>query len=433
MTAAPTNRAATNAAPTNAAATNGRGVVMVVRLYHPWIGGTERQAQKLARALRDDGMDVTVLTGRWFAGTPVREVVDGVTVVRHGTLQSLQRVRGMGTVGGYVYLLTLCWHLWRLRKRYDVIHVHGLNYHTWGAVQVGRRLHKPVLAKLANSGAASDVLKMRENRQLRGARRLLSGALRCDRFVALNPDVVHELRAEGVDAERIVELPNGVDIPAEIDRSSRTGPVTLLYLGRLHPQKALETLLAAVAELQARRPGLARLRLVGEGPMAEELHALTARLGLADVVHFAGPTDDVAPELAAADVFVLPSRVEGLSNALLEALAAGLPAVVSDIPGNAQVVEHGRHGLLVTVDDVAGLADALERLVTDPALRAELGRAGAASVAARYGMARVVADYRRLYRQLAQGLTEGTAWTPSSTPTASSQPEQATPAAEVAR
>ena len=161
-------------------------VVMVVRLYHPWVGGTERQAHKLSKQLLARGCRLEVVTGWWFRGTRQREVIDTVPVFRNQTLWEFFGIRGLRKFGGYLYILTLLWYLWRCRAHYDVIHVHGLNYHTFAASIAGRRLGKPTIVKLANSGPASDIVKMREDRQLALARFMLPRALQCDLFVALN-------------------------------------------------------------------------------------------------------------------------------------------------------------------------------------------------------------------------------------------------------
>ncbi len=376
-------------------------VLMVVRLFHPWIGGTERQAHTLAAALIDRGVDVQVVTGRWFRGTPRDEVLDGVPVHRHHTLWEFFGIKGLRKFGGYLYMATLWWHLWRRRRTYDVIHVHGLNYHTFVAVIAGRRLSKPVIAKLANSGPASDVAKMQQDRQLALARFMLPTALSCDLFVALNPAVVTELQAVGVAADRIVELPNGVDT----DRRPRTDyglgdPATITYVGRLHRQKGLDVLLHAFAELRPRLSHRVVLRFIGEGPMEPQLRALADRLGVAADVCFLGRRDDVAAYLDDADVFVLPSHAEGLSNALLEAMACGVPPVVSDVPGNRDVVVDGVNGLLATAGDPARLARALERVLGNRALRERIGAAARATTTRTYSVDAVADRYRRLYATL---------------------------------
>ena len=376
-------------------------VLMVVRLFYPWIGGTERQAHKLALAIHQRNVDVQIVTGRWFRGTRRTELLDGVPVFRNHTLWEFFGVRGLRKLGGYLYIVSLLWHLWRRRDTYDVIHVHGLNYHTFAAVLAGRRLGKPVVTKVANSGPASDIKKMREDRQLALARFMLPTALTCDRFVALNRDVISELTEAGVPTSRIVELPNGVEtgLVRRTDYSLHD-PARVLYVGRLHAQKGLDTLLHAFASLLAQTDQPCTLRLVGEGPARQQLVTLAGRLGIAQRVDFVGRRDDVARQLEHADVFVLPSRAEGLSNALLEAMACGVPPVVSDIAGNREVVRHRRTGLAVAMDDPAALAAALREALEDRELREELGTAARRSAEQTYGLDGVAERYIALYRSL---------------------------------
>ena len=401
-------------------------VLMVVRLFHPWVGGTERQAHSLARALVERGHDVRIVTGRWFRGTPRREVLDGVPVFRNQTLWECFGIRGLRKFGGYLYIASLLLHLWRERDDYDVIHVHGLNYHAFAAVLAGRRLGRPVLAKLANSGPASDVRKMRESRQLALARFMLPTALGCDRFVALNPAVVAELTAAGVPPERIVSVPNGVDTRRPPRRDHHLhDPACLLFVGRLHPQKGVDTLLRAFALLRPRLPRPAVLRIVGDGPRRDQLRALAVDLGVDAHVEFAGQRDDVGPYLDAADVFVLPSRAEGLSNALLEAMAAGIPPVVSDVAGNRDGVRDGHSGLTAAVDDPPALAAALQRLLGDRTLRARLGAQARRAAERDYGLDAVAARYVALYEELRDG-TAAPAPATSATPTATAPTGTAT-------
>jgi glycosyltransferase involved in cell wall biosynthesis/Ser/Thr protein kinase RdoA (MazF antagonist) len=377
-------------------------VFMVVRLFYPWIGGTERQAHKLALQLKEQGVPVEIVTGWWFRGTPRRETLDGVPVYRNFTLWQFFGIKGLRKFGGYLYILTLILYLWRRRADYDVIHVHGLNYHTFAANLAGRWFNRPTIAKLANSGQASDVLKMRHDRQLALARYMLPVALQCDRFVAINETIVDELVAAGVSPERIVSFGNGVEIGDIEPRTdySLGDPPRLLYVGRLHPQKGLDVLLQALRLLNDDPARQLQLRLLGDGPARGELTALADQLDLNEQVTFCGQSDQVLEELAAADVFVLPSRAEGLSNALLEAMAAGVPAVVSDIPGNVDVVEHEKNGLLFRVDDPQALTDCLASLLDQEELRRRLGRAARQTVEARFSLETVARHYVKLYEMV---------------------------------
>lgn len=373
-------------------------VLMVIRLFYPWLGGTQRQAHVLARELIDLGVPVQIVTGWWFRGTPQRDVIDGIRVFRNHTLWEAFGIRGARKFGGYLYILTLLWFLWRRRATYDVIHVHGLSYHTFAAALAGRWLRRPTIVKLANSGEASDIDKMRRGQHLALSRFMLPTALSCDRFVALNPAVVEELASAGVPPDRIVRIPNGVEVePTSRDSYELHDPARLLFVGRLHAQKGVDTLLRAFRQLRDARSAPLRLELVGDGPLREELMTLAVGLGISADVHFAGNRDDVPRSLGEADVFVLPSRAEGLSNALLEAMASGLPVVVSRIPGNVDVIRDQMDGLLVDVDDPAALATAIERLLADADLRGRLGRSARRTALETYALGEVARRYEELY------------------------------------
>lgn len=375
---------------------------MVVRLFHPWVGGTERQALTLAKSMQAAGVDVTVLTGRWFRGTRRREEVEGVPVIRHQTLWEFFGIRGLRKFGGYLYIVTLAAHILRHRRQYDVLHVHGLNYHTYATVKAAKLAHRPVLVKVANSGPASDVLKMKQGEQLALARYMLPTALAADRFVALNPTIVDELTAAGVPRSSIVHIPNGIDLTstATMEQTSSTGSSRILFVGRLHPQKNLQTLIQAVAKIHAERPGELSVSLIGEGPARPDLEDLIRGLGLHDVVDMPGEADNVSPHLLDADIFVLPSHAEGMSNALLEAMAHQLPVVVSDIPGNRDVVTDGVDGLTFDPQSADDLASKLLTLVTDPELRQRLGCAARQVVMSTYDLEIVRDRYIEIYDAL---------------------------------
>lgn len=376
-------------------------VAMVVRLFDPWIGGMERQALKLARRMVERGSRVEILTGRWYRGTPRNDVSTGVPITRHHTAWNGSGVRGVRRLGSVAYMLTLAWHLWMRRKDLDVIHVHGLSYHAYVSTLVGKKLGIPVIIKLANSGQASDITKMREGKHLPLTRFMLPMALRAERLVALNDLVVSELESAGVAPDRIVRIPNGVELDDET-RSYRPGTATsVLYVGRLHRQKAVDDLLRAVAGLVQNPIGEGlELTIVGDGPERRSLEMLAAQLGLGHRVHFEGEIDNVTPYLYRADLLVLPSRAEGLSNTLLEAMSTGLPVVASNIAANRELIEHGVNGLLYSVGDTDALQEALAALLGGPSLRKRLGCEGRNTVEYEYSIDKVAERYEMLYADL---------------------------------
>jgi len=384
-------------------------VVMVVRLFHPWIGGTERQAHKLALKLLEKQTDVEIVTGWWFRGTSQCEIINGVPVYRNFTFWEILGIKGLRKFGGYLYILSLLWYLWRRRDDYDLIHVHGLNYHTFAAVLAGRWFTKKVVTKLANSAQASDIEKMRQDKQLMFAKYMLPTALKSDRFIALNSTVIQELQAVGVPDWKIIPLPNGVETDLITPKSNYMlhDPIRLIFVGRLHPNKGLDILLNAVAHLKnVHHLENINLQLLGSGPIKDQLMKQAKELGITSLVSFLGETNQVIEVLQQADIFALPSRAEGISNALLEAMACGLPALVSDIPGNRDVIEQPNNGLRFTADDPNSLAQNLLLLLNQPKLREQLGRMARKTVENHYSMDYVADRYTTLYQDLMAGNKE---------------------------
>jgi glycosyltransferase involved in cell wall biosynthesis len=375
---------------------------MVTRQFHPWVGGTERQAQQLSTRLIEQGLDVKLVTGWWFRGTPQQEVLHGVPIFRNFTAWNMFGLRGLRKLAGYLYILSLFWYLWRTRQHYDILHVHMLSYAAWPAVLVGRWLGKPTIVKVANSGLQSDLLRMRRNDMLPGQRHMLPGALKASCLVGINPEIVAELQAAGVPPERIAIIPNGVDLRVMPKCTyGLTNVITVIYVGRLHPSKGLPMLLKGFRQASQRRPGLCwRLWLLGEGVLRRELETLAAQLHLQEAVTFWGKVAEVSACLERSDLFVLPSLAEGLSNALLEAMVHGLPCVTTSVAGNCSLIRHEETGLLITPESADELADALTRLADDEGLRARLGTAARQLVEADYSLDRVAQRYRALYSTL---------------------------------
>jgi glycosyltransferase involved in cell wall biosynthesis len=158
-------------------------------------------------------------------------------------------------------------------------------------------------------------------------------------------------------------------------------------------------LLEAFAKLATR--GDAALVIAGDGPLRDELAALTARLDIADRVRMLGDRADVRDVLAAFDVFVLPSRTEGMSNALLEAMAMARPVVATAVGGTPEVLAGDTTGLLVPADDPSTMAGAIARLLDDPERSARLGAAARRRVEEHYGVAAMVRRLEAVYAAVA--------------------------------
>ncbi len=208
----------------------------------------------------------------------------------------------------------------------------------------------------------------------------------------------------------ITVIPNGVDTERfhpTIDKTSvrkqlgwPTDAVCLISVGRLVPVKDHDTLIRAFAKLKQNVSQPIRLYLVGDGPLDDELRQLAGTLGLRKEVKFLGQRDDVPRLLQAADIFVLPSKSEGMSNTLLEAMSTRLCIVATKVGGNLELVSHGKTGVLVPPNDVEPLASMLEWLIEDTETRTKLGLAARHFVQDHYSLGTMMKNYSRLYIEL---------------------------------
>ncbi len=206
------------------------------------------------------------------------------------------------------------------------------------------------------------------------------------------------LAARTCRSARTVVILNAVDVgPPPRDGRPAREPVEVVSVGRLAEPKDFATLVEAVGRV---RPGSVRLQIIGDGPHRAALEGQIARLDLADAVELVGEIDDVPARLRDADVFVLASRSEGMPISVLEAMAAGLPVVASDVGGIHEAVEDGITGILVPPGSVAELGAALDRLAADASLRERLGRAGRERAEERFGLAMWREEHVALYRRL---------------------------------
>lgn len=177
-------------------------------------------------------------------------------------------------------------------------------------------------------------------------------------------------------------------------------PPTVLYVGRLRTRKAVAVLLEAFLEVRRRMPE-ARLVVVGDGEQRPSLEERKRHLGFGEEVQFTGavPREAIAGFYARADVYCLPSLYEGFPVAILEAMAAALPVVATTVSGIPEAVLPERTGLLVEPEDVAGLAEALVRLLGDPALARAYGEAGRTFLAERFSIEAVTREYLELWQE----------------------------------
>jgi glycosyltransferase involved in cell wall biosynthesis len=209
------------------------------------------------------------------------------------------------------------------------------------------------------------------------------------------------LRDEKLPAERVLVLENGVDLDRFplTKRKTERRPRRVGVVANLRPVKGLDTFVRAGSLLAASHSDVT-FHVAGEGPLRSELGRLAAECGLKDRFTFAGVTDDVPRFLADLDIAVLPSRSEGMSNALLEYMAGGKAIVATAVGGNVQLIANEIHGLLVAPDDSGQLAAAMNRLLDNGALADRLGRAARLRVEESYSREAMVRRFEDFYERL---------------------------------
>jgi glycosyltransferase involved in cell wall biosynthesis len=350
-------------------------VAFAIQSFRPHVGGAELQLERLAPRLHARGVRTEILT-RAVRGRPRTERIAGSVVRR-------TPVAGESPVASVVYVASALGRLARRRSRLDLVHAHGALSPATIALG-GRLLGLPCLVTVLGTGEHGDLARLARKPFGRLRSRLL---FRSAWFAALSADAAEELRARGVPESRILPLPNGVDLdhhrPATADErvSLRerlglpAGRFLGTFVGRLHPVKDVDTLLGAAARV----PELT-LVVVGDGPERRRLQAEAERLGVGARVAFRGASTEVADVLRASDAFLLSSHGEGMSNALLEAMACGLPCLASRSVGGATELLGAGRGLLLANGDVSAWAAAIERVVDDPGVREATGAAAASFV-----------------------------------------------------
>ena len=370
-------------------------VVMLSAGFSPTVGGSEKQALELSRALRARGVDVRVLTRR-LPGLAAQEDVQGVPVERlwcagRGLLNSLTF---LGSAGLWLCLRT---------SRYSVVHAHLAGSPALAAALAGRLLGKRVFIKLGGGRGIGELAA--STRTWGGAAKLRLFSWLKPQFVAVTRDLADEC-AEILGGVPVRVQPNGVDtqryLPADAERKAALrrklgwpeGP-GFLYVGRFAPEKRLDLFLRA----WCRVAGAGFAAFVGEGPEGARLEGLAAQFGPAGRIFVLPPMKEIQEAYAAADVFVLPSVSEGLSNSLLEAMASGLAVLGSRVGGTAEVIAEGVTGLLFRAPDEAELEEKLKLLLTVPGLAARLGAAARAAAVERFSIERVARQYERWYSE----------------------------------
>jgi glycosyltransferase involved in cell wall biosynthesis len=387
-------------------------ILMVISQFHPMIGGAEKQAKLLAKKLVEKDICVDLVTGWWKFGTARKETIDGIRIFRNFCFWRMFGItshRMIRMLGGVTYAISLGLYLFLRGRSYDIIHVHQFLYPAFVSVLVGKKvLEKPVLVKSASSGFTSDIKRLGH---LPLGRFQLNFLLKeVDHLIAISKATGKDFRKIGYSESRISYIPNGVEVPV-IGKNTYPRATRVITITRLSQEKGVDVLLKAWAEVVREEKSL-RLLIVGNGSLESGLKSLSCSLGIVESVDFVGAVQDVSHYLIGSDLFVLSSRSEGMSNALLEAMSYGIPCIATNVGGNTEALGgeekeipkgayvFAKNGLLINPDDVKGLAEAVLFFVGNQSEREEMGKRGRTYVKEHYSIDLVANQYIALYQRI---------------------------------
>ena len=291
--------------------------------------------------------------------------------------------RGAGFLRQGILLLRGLWRLWRLlqREKFDVVETFTHDSNTLG-LPLAWLARVPV--RIATHRGKIEAFPLW--RQV--LHNLLLNTGIAQTLIAVSEQTRVQAMSEGVRENRITVIPNAVKPldTSSVDREAvrrelgvNKNDILLLSIGRLTYQKGHEFLIQAMPNVVRHFPN-AKVGICGDGPLRSQLEKQIKEASLSNHVFLLGPWDDISPLLASADIFILPSRWEGLSRALMEAMAAGLPAIATKVDGIRDLITDDVNGLLVPSEDAEALGISILQLIEHTEMRRRIGAAGQAHV-----------------------------------------------------
>ena len=382
-------------------------VWMIIASFYPHIGGAEQQALRLSEVLLQQGWNVAVLTRRhnpqYNYLPPAREKINRLPIYRVIS-------PGSGLIASLSFIFWGFIHLAR-NGRGNIYHAHDVGAPGWLAVLARYLLGGHALIKLRSGINAyqSRYASIIKRWQFLTLLRLV------DKIVVVNREMDDFLIQVGIPPEKVSLIPNAVDIeffhPTSHEemlkiRSKHKIPeqsFVFLYVGRLEYVKGLDILIKAWSNISPCQHEKMQLYLVGDGSLRAELEALAGALCPDSSINFIGKQDNIRDWYWAADIFVLPSRSEGLSNALVEAMACGMLVLCSNTGGALEIVEHEKTGLLFTSEDISSLTRALIKSYRLGAQRKDMGNFAREKISQEASLSLISDQFSNLYKTLCSG------------------------------
>jgi len=377
---------------------------MISPQFYPLLGGYERAAERLSIALAARGHKITVITQRLNSEWPVYEKYNGLVVVRYRCIYRphLHMITALAGLACY-----LIFH----GCRFDLWHVHQYGETAALTIAIGRILRRPVVMKATSSENYGLARTAGRSRFPKLTTKLLRSV---NAVAAVSRQTYKESVAFGISPDHIYLLGNGVDTSKYYPRTKKQRELikkkldieknkVMIFVGRLSQEKNPDVLIRAWQYASTSMPAEWIMVLVGDGPLRKQIQGLISEYDLEDTINLVGQQSNIDVWLAAADVYVLSSYVEGLSNTMLEAMATGLPVISTCVSAAEELIIETGAGVVVEQGDVLGLAGAMVKLATAGDLRIKMGMSARRTIMEKYTLDVVADNYEELYCSLIKG------------------------------
>lgn len=373
------------------------GVCMISTYYYPYIGGAEKQIERLSKWLVQNDVNVLVIT-QALPDCPRYEIQDGIEIWRVPVFKG-KALRALS------FIIMACLVLIRQRRKFDIIHSHQIFSPTTIGWFISVLLRKPLIVNLHGGGPYGDLTKLLR-RPRTGKFRLNQIARQASTIISITQEISEELRKAGIDESKVIQLPNSVDsdefCPVSDEekvalRKALNLPLDVpiaVYVGRLVDGKGLEDLIEAWGRLSLE----AYLIVIGTGDLETALRQQAEQLSL-NTVQFVGFKTNISEYLQACDVWTLPSYSEGVPISLLEAMSCAMPIVTTPVGGIPEIIKHEVNGRLIPPGKVDLLAEALSQTLKLDQSTHQLGLGARQTILERYSINISAQSYLSLYNR----------------------------------
>lgn len=373
-------------------------ICMLIFNMHPApLGGTERQAILLAKNLIKRGHEVFFLTPKRDKSWAKRNIHKNIDVVRYSTFRLFGKYR-MGRFFYWFAALSMAYNLFKLRNAYDIIHIYILSNHSIVGTIMGWLLRKPVIIKIAASGKFSDFDYLKDQAFGNLTEKIVK---KMQPIIISTSNKAYELmNKEGF--SHIELIPNGIELTSWRDahHSFRKGDtLKIVSVGRLVNDKDYDTLLKGYRIIKNKGINF-QAKIVGDGSLHQQLSDLIIQYDLLGHVVLSGHSENVNQILSESDLYIISSVSEGMPNALLEAMATGLPCIATNISGCEDIITNGQNGILVEPENEIELAKYIESIYNNYDLAIKMGVNARKTIIDKYSINHVTNSYEKLYEKL---------------------------------